>query len=130
MFVLQESELERISRAREAELKYVRDQNEVEISKAREMADIETGKFENTVKAIGADTLRAIAVSGPEMQVKMLKALGLQSTLITDGSSPINLFNTAQGLIGGMGAPGAGGDASALMSRRQRVVEEDEASEA
>ena len=37
----------------------------------------------------------------------MLKALGLQSTLITDGSSPINLFNTAQGLIGGaLNAPG------------------------
>ena len=35
------------------------------------------------------------------LQVKMLKALGLQSTLITDGSSPINLFNTAHGLIGG-----------------------------
>ena len=34
------------------------------------MAEIETGKFENTVKAIGADTLRAIAVSGPEMQVR------------------------------------------------------------
>jgi len=35
------------------------------------------------------------------MQVKLLKSLGLKSTLITDGSSPINLFNTAQGLIGG-----------------------------
>ena len=68
--MLQESELERITGAREAELKYIRDQNEVEISKAKDMAEIETGKFENTVKAIGADTLRAIAVSGPEMQVR------------------------------------------------------------
>ncbi len=40
----------------------------------------------------------------------MLKALGLQSTLITDGSSPINLFQTAQGLIGSAG----GGNLSAL----------------
>ena len=31
----------------------------------------------------------------------MLKSLGLKSTLITDGKTPINLFNTAQGLIGG-----------------------------
>ena len=31
----------------------------------------------------------------------MLQALGLKSTLITDGSTPLNLFNTAQGLIGG-----------------------------
>ena len=56
------------------------------------------------VGAIGADTIRAIAVSGPEMQVKLLQALGLKSTLITDGSSPINLFQTAAGLIGGAGA--------------------------
>ena len=34
-------------------------------------------------------------------QVKLLKSLGLQSTLITDGSSPINLFNTVNGLVGG-----------------------------
>ena len=95
------------------------------------MAEIETGKFKDTVSAIGADTLKAIATAGPEMQVhvasyfklyvfilqlfpnlyilkyaifsqvKLLKSLGLQSTLITDGSSPINLFNTAQGLVGG-----------------------------
>ena len=38
-------------------------------------------------------------------QVKLLKSLGLKSTLITDGSSPINLFNTAHGLIGALEAP-------------------------
>jgi major vault protein len=32
----------------------------------------------------------------------MLQALGLKSTLITDGKTPINLFSTANGLIGGM----------------------------
>ncbi len=36
------------------------------------------------------------------LQVKLLQSLGLKSTLITDGSTPINLFNTAQGLVGGM----------------------------
>jgi len=36
------------------------------------------------------------------MQAKLLKGLGLKSLLISDGHSPINLFNTAQGLI----APG------------------------
>jgi hypothetical protein len=30
-----------------------------------------------------------------------LQGLGLHTTLITDGASPINLFQTAQGLIGG-----------------------------
>ena len=49
------------------------------------------------------------------LQVKMLKALGLQSTLITDGSSPINLFNTAHGLIGGALA---GGQAPAMLPSR------------
>ena len=61
----------------------------------------QVGKFDQMVKAIGADTIKAIAISGPEMQVKLLQGLGLKSTLITDGSSPINLFNTAQGLLGG-----------------------------
>ena len=40
-----------------------------------------------------------IASAGPRMQAKLLESLGIQSTLITDGKSPINLFNTAQGLI-------------------------------
>jgi len=97
-----ESELERLAQAREAEIKFVREQNEIEISKSKEMTSIEVGKFKNTVDAIGADTIRAIAVSGPEMQVKLLQSLGLKSTLITDGSSPINLFNTANGLIGAL----------------------------
>ena len=35
----------------------------------------------------------AIAQAGPEMQAKLLQSLGLQSILITDGKSPINLFN-------------------------------------
>ena len=38
-------------------------------------------------------------------QVKLLQSLGLKSTLITDGTSPINLFNTAHGLIGALEAP-------------------------
>lgn len=33
-------------------------------------------------------------------QVKLLQSLGLKSALITDGSTPINLFNTALGLLG------------------------------
>lgn len=97
-----ESELDRLTSAREAELKYVSEQNDLELSKSKEMSTIETTKFKNMVDAIGANTLAAIANAGPEMQVRMLQALGLKSTLITDGSSPINLFNTASGLIGGL----------------------------
>lgn len=36
----------------------------------------------------------------------MLQALGLKSTLITDGSSPINLFTTANGLLGALPSQG------------------------
>jgi len=46
------------------------------------------------------NTIRSIAQAGPEMQANLLKGLGLKSFLITDGNSPINLFNTAKGLIG------------------------------
>jgi major vault protein len=35
-------------------------------------------------------------------QLAMLQALGLQSTLITDGSTPLNLFSTAKGLVGAL----------------------------
>lgn len=95
-----EADLGRLTNAREAETVYQREQNELEITKTRELADIETSKFKNMVDAIGATTLQAIATAGPDMQVKMLQALGMKSTLITDGNSPINLFTTANGLIG------------------------------
>lgn len=95
-----EAELERLRNAREAEIVYTREQNELDINKTRDMAQIETSKFKNMVDAIGATTLQAIATAGPDMQVKMLQALGMKSTLITDGNSPINLFTTANGLIG------------------------------
>ena len=65
----QESELERLSRAREAETKFIREQNDLEITKAKEMASIETQKFRDMVDSIGPDTIAAIATAGPEMQV-------------------------------------------------------------
>jgi len=92
-----ESELERLTSAREAELKFVREQNDMDLSKSRESSEIETTKFKQMVDAIGASTLQAIATAGPDLQVRMLKALGMKSTVITDGTTPINLFNTAQG---------------------------------
>lgn len=73
---------------------------ELEIHKSQELAAIEAEKFKATVDAIGAETIQHIAQAGPEMQAKLLQGLGLKSFLITDGNSPINLFNTAQGLVG------------------------------
>ena len=96
---VQESELERLSNARGAENKYIAEQNELEVAKAKQMSEIEVNKFKMMVGAIGSDTLQAMANAGPAMQAKLLQGLGIRSTLITDGSSPINLFQTAQGLI-------------------------------
>ena len=71
-----------------------------EIEKAEKMAKIETGKFEQMVSAIGKDTMLAMASGPQDHQVKMLQSLGLSSTLITDGRTPINLLSTASGLLG------------------------------
>jgi major vault protein len=98
-----DSELERLTQARNAELTFTREQNIVEIKKNVQLSDLEANKFKLMVDAIGANTLKEMASAGPNQQLKMLQALGLQSTLITDGSNPINLFNTANGLIGALG---------------------------
>jgi len=58
-------------------------------------------KFERIVKSIGSKTIKAMAQAGPELQVKLLQSLGIKSLMITDGKSPINLFSTSLGLIGG-----------------------------
>lgn len=98
-----EAELAQLRARQEAEREHQRVLSELEIAKAERMAQIRTAEFQQQMAALGADTLRAIALAGPEMQVKLLQALGLQSVLITDGRSPINLLGTATGLIG---APG------------------------
>ena len=41
----------------------------MEISKSKQLSGIEIEKFENMVKAIGPDTIKAIANAGPQMQV-------------------------------------------------------------
>jgi len=53
------------------------------------------------IAAIGPESLVAMAKAGPETQAKLLGGLGLKGYLISDGKNPINLFNTAHGLIGG-----------------------------
>jgi major vault protein len=84
----------------EAEIAHKTAINKLEITKASQLAEIEASKFTKIVEAVGAETLKKIARAGPEMQVKLLESLGLHSFMITDGNNPINLFNTAAGLIG------------------------------
>jgi len=82
-----------------AQLGHQKALNALEITKAKELSSIESTKFKAIVNSIGADTIQSMAEAGPAMQAKLLQSLGLKSFLITDGNSPINLFQTAQGLI-------------------------------
>ncbi|KAK7199900.1 major vault protein [Novymonas esmeraldas] len=52
------------------------------------------------VAALGPETIAEVAKAGPELQAQLLSSLGLEGYLVTDGSSPINLFTAADGLVG------------------------------
>jgi len=94
-----QAELTQMVQKQEAEITHLQQLNELEITRAKELAGIESAKFKHIVDAIGAKTIKSMAEAGPAMQAKLLAGLGLKSFLITDGNSPINLFQTAQGLI-------------------------------
>lgn len=96
-----EAKVEQTKLKNAQEIAYRKQVDALEISKADKEAKIEAEKFASIVNAIGADTIEAIARAGPEMQAKLLEGLGLQGFLVTDGTSPINLFNTANGLVSG-----------------------------
>jgi len=72
---------------------------DVELDKMQRLTNIEVGEFKKTINAIGKETIVAMAKAGPQVQAKLLNSLGIKSFLITDGKNPINLFNTAKGLI-------------------------------
>lgn len=86
-----------------AELDYKKNIYAMEVKKAKEISEIEIKKFKETVESIGKETLISISRAGPEMKAKLLQGLGIKGYLVTDGKNPINLFGTANGLIGEMG---------------------------
>ncbi|XP_061829879.2 major vault protein isoform X1 [Nerophis lumbriciformis] len=100
-----EAELERLAKARQQELSYKKQMDQLDVDKQERLANMESERFSQLVASLGSDTLKEMARAGPELQVKLLQALGLKSTLITDGVSPINLFTTANGLLGALPAP-------------------------
>jgi len=98
----------RLAEAREARADaaaHLERMNRLEVEKARALGEIEEEQFRGRVAALGAGTIAAIARAGPQAQAELLGGLGLSGFMITDGKNPINLFNTAQGMI----ANGAGG---------------------
>ena len=100
MKIESDAELLQTQARQELELQHREKLDVLEIDRAKKLSEIESNKFTSFVTTIGPDTIQAIARAGPEMQAKLLSGLGVQSMLITDGNSPINLFNTAQGLVG------------------------------
>jgi major vault protein len=106
LLIESKAELEARKQDQEAELAYQKAKTDLEIKKKREFAEIETKKFKQLVQAIGKETIVSMAKAGPETQAKMLSGLGLKGFLISDGKNPINLFNTANGMLGSMGKNG------------------------
>eukprot|EP00004_Rigifila_ramosa_P000772 TRINITY_DN107_c0_g2_i1.p1 TRINITY_DN107_c0_g2~~TRINITY_DN107_c0_g2_i1.p1 ORF type:complete len:860 (-),score=240.90 TRINITY_DN107_c0_g2_i1:70-2598(-) len=91
-----------------AELEHQKQLAELETYRQQRLADIEAVRFAEVVGSIGAGTIEAIARAGPEMQAKLLQGLGLQGYLVTDGNSPINLFQQANSFISQTQASGLG----------------------
>ena len=94
------TEIELETAKNEEAIAHTRQINSLEVQKATDLAGIESAQFTSAVSSMGKETIEAIAKAGPENQVRLLKALNLQGYMVTDGSSPINLFNAAQGMTG------------------------------
>jgi major vault protein len=90
--VLAESELDEVKARQEAEISHQEALNLLEINRARDLANIESGKFKRLVDTLTVDTLKSIAIAGPEMQDKLLGGLGLKSFAISGPESPLNMF--------------------------------------
>ena len=98
--ILNESNLNRDTRKKKIQFEHEEKMSIVEIDRSRKLAEIEAHKFDEMVKTIGQNTIVDIAKAGPEMEAQLLESLGLKGFIMTDGNNPINLFNTASGLIG------------------------------
>ena len=79
-------------------MNYNKEKNEIELNEKNILSQVETEKFAKVIKAIGQDTLVKISQAGPEAQVKLLDALGLEGFIMTDGNNPINLFDFANNI--------------------------------
>jgi len=94
-----ESEIGRLIESRNAEAGYKKKLNTLEIEKADAFAKLESRKFENMVVTLGTETIKALSRGEDEHRAHLLGCLGLETTLITSGMSPINLLTTARDII-------------------------------
>eukprot|EP00826_Nyctotherus_ovalis_P056628 TRINITY_DN7686_c0_g1_i1.p1 TRINITY_DN7686_c0_g1~~TRINITY_DN7686_c0_g1_i1.p1 ORF type:complete len:856 (+),score=360.74 TRINITY_DN7686_c0_g1_i1:194-2761(+) len=97
--ITQQAELELAKSRYEAEILHKKAMIDLEVETNKKLAEIEAEKFQKTIESLGQKTLVEMARAGPETQAKLLKGLGLKGYMIIDAKNPINLFNTAQGMI-------------------------------
>lgn len=76
-------------------LQYEKEKNNIELTAKQKISDIQTKKTQDIIDTIGRDVLIQISQAEPEAQLNLLKSLGLEGFIMTDGNSPINLFNFA-----------------------------------
>lgn len=93
--VAQEAELQLLEKRIEVDLEHQKKRNALLLKKKRALAEVEARKYEKIMDALGQDTVVSLAEAGPELQEQLLQALGLKGFLITDGKSPLNLFDMA-----------------------------------
>jgi major vault protein len=100
--IRKQTELEKKKRIYSQEISHLKRMSDLEVEKSEKLAESTVEKIRIMVNAIGKDTLVEMAKAGPDAQASLLKSLGVKSLLVTDGKNPINLFNTANGLIGAL----------------------------
>ncbi|KAG5479342.1 hypothetical protein LSCM1_04599 [Leishmania martiniquensis] len=112
--VIMDAELEVLRKRAELDLAHRQSMNNLAIDKIRQLASIEAAKYEKVMAALGRETLIAIANAGPELKAHLLRELGLQGFLVTDGKTPISMLNLAEKVAAGpsttappLEAPGA-----------------------
>lgn len=74
---------------------------DLRVAESKALSEVEVSRLNTMIGALGSETLVQMLKAGPEQQAEMLKALGLKGYLMTDGKNPINLFDTASGLVQG-----------------------------
>lgn len=94
------AEIDYLNEKNKVEIEHQKKMGALEILNAQELATIESGKFKTIMDSIGKETLIEISNAGPEMQSKMLSSLGLQGYMLMNSDNPVNLFQTANGMIG------------------------------
>lgn len=93
------AELDRLKKEYDEELRHMKRMKELEVINEETLSNSSVSKLKIMVDALGKEAIIALAKSGAETQKKLLQSLGVKSLLVTDGKNPINLFNTASGLI-------------------------------